>query len=50
MTKTLIDNNPRLLDILERLSSKSIEDYYNPYQMFEWPDTLPENMWWMSPS
>lgn len=49
MTKTLIDNNPRLLDILERLSSKSIEDYYNPYQMFEWPDTLPENMWWMSP-
>jgi hypothetical protein len=49
MTDTLIEENPRLLDILDRLSAKSIEDYYNPYQMFRWPDTLPENMWWMSP-
>jgi hypothetical protein len=49
VTSTLIDENPRLLEILERLSSMSIEDYYNPYQMFEWPDTLPEQAWWMSP-
>ncbi|GAA2472706.1 diiron oxygenase [Streptomyces mauvecolor] len=49
MADTLIAENPRLIEILDRLSSKSIEDYYNPYQMFEWPDALPENMWWMSP-
>jgi hypothetical protein len=28
----------------------SVEDYYNPYRMFEWPDRLPEDMWWMTPS
>jgi P-aminobenzoate N-oxygenase AurF len=49
MTSAAIDENPRLLEILERLSSMAIDDYYNPYQMFEWPETLPEQMWWMSP-
>ncbi|MGW1606893.1 diiron oxygenase [Streptomyces eurythermus] len=49
MVSVLIDQNDRFLDILERLSSKSVEDYYNPYKLFEWPDRLPENMWWMSP-
>ncbi|MEU3956467.1 diiron oxygenase [Streptomyces achromogenes] len=49
MVSVLIDQNERFLDILERLSSKSVEDYYNPYKLFEWPDQLPENMWWMSP-
>jgi hypothetical protein len=49
MTTALIDNSARLREILDRLSNKSIEDYYNPYQMFEWPDSLPEQMWWMSP-
>ncbi|MEU4741045.1 diiron oxygenase [Actinosynnema sp. NPDC023658] len=49
MTSALIDNSQRLREILDRLSSMSIEDYYNPYQMFEWPDALPQQMWWMSP-
>lgn len=49
MVSYLIDQNDRFLDILERLSSKSVEDYYNPYKLFEWPDELPRNMWWMSP-
>ncbi|MEU3522682.1 diiron oxygenase [Streptomyces sp. NPDC038707] len=49
MVSVLIDQNDRFLDILERLSSKSVEDYYNPYKLFEWPDQLPQNMWWMSP-
>ncbi|HET9382961.1 MAG TPA: diiron oxygenase [Streptomyces sp.] len=49
MADTLIGENPRLLGILDRLSSMSVEDYYNPYQMFQWPDTLPQSMWWMSP-
>lgn len=49
MVSVLIDQNDRFLDILERLSSKSVEDYYNPYKLFEWPEELPRNMWWMSP-
>jgi hypothetical protein len=39
----------RFQGILERLSAKSINDYYNPYRLFEWPDRLPDDMWWMSP-
>ncbi|WP_182874692.1 diiron oxygenase [Microbispora sp. H10670] len=49
MTTALIDTSKRLREILDRLSSMSIEDYYNPYQMFDWPDSLPQDMWWMSP-
>lgn len=26
----------------------SVDDYYNPYRMFEWPETLPEDQLWMS--
>ncbi|CAL9563934.1 diiron oxygenase [Streptomyces sp. enrichment culture] len=49
MGSTLTNRSERLVEVLKRLTSKSIEDYYNPYQLFEWPDSLPEDMWWMSP-
>ncbi|ARQ68476.1 diiron oxygenase [Streptomyces marincola] len=49
MVSDLINENERFLGILDRLTSKAIDDYYNPYQLFEWPDALPEEMWWMSP-
>ncbi|MYU20910.1 diiron oxygenase [Streptomyces sp. SID8352] len=49
MVSSLIQRDERFLTILDRLSSKSVEEYYNPYKLFEWPDTLPEDMWWMSP-
>ncbi|MGW1288495.1 diiron oxygenase [Streptomyces sp. NPDC002586] len=49
MVSNLIDSNERFLEILERLTTKSIDDYYNPYKLFDWPDTLPDDMWWMSP-
>lgn len=49
MISAVIEQNERFKTILDRLSSMSVEDYYNPYQMFEWPDSLPEDMWWMSP-
>ncbi|GAA3656954.1 diiron oxygenase [Streptomyces sp. S1A] len=39
----------RFQEVLDRLSTKSIEDYYNPYQEFVWPDRLDENRMWMSP-
>jgi hypothetical protein len=46
---TLTDKNGRLRDILDRLNSMSIDDYYNPYRLFKWPDELPADMWWMTP-
>ncbi|WP_280724764.1 diiron oxygenase [Kitasatospora sp. MAA4] len=49
MVSKLIDQDDRFLGILDRLTTKSIDDYYNPYKLFEWPDSLPEAMWWMSP-
>ncbi|MCZ4102292.1 diiron oxygenase [Streptomyces sp. H39-C1] len=39
----------RFVEILDRLGRMSVEDYYNPYRMFEWADQLPENAYWMTP-
>ncbi|MDT9691782.1 diiron oxygenase [Streptomyces sp. P9(2023)] len=39
----------RFMEVLERLSSRSIEEYYNPYQQFDWPDRLEERQLWMTP-
>jgi hypothetical protein len=33
---------------LKRISDMSVDTYYNPYKMFQWPDSLPEEQWWMS--
>ncbi|WP_035794597.1 diiron oxygenase [Kitasatospora mediocidica] len=49
MVSKLIDQDDRFLGILDRLTTKSIDDYYNPYKLFEWPQSLPAAMWWMSP-
>ncbi|TCO44783.1 diiron oxygenase [Actinocrispum wychmicini] len=49
MIDDVIHHDDRFRGILDRLSSKSIDDYYNPYRLFDWPDSLPENIWWMSP-
>ncbi|MEU8566792.1 diiron oxygenase [Streptomyces pathocidini] len=49
MVSDVIDRNERFRGILDRLTTKSIDDYYNPYRLFEWPEKLPEDMWWMSP-
>jgi hypothetical protein len=34
--------------VLARINEMSVETYYNPYKMFQWPETLPEEQWWMS--
>ncbi|MFE0704937.1 diiron oxygenase [Streptomyces sp. NPDC058872] len=39
----------RFMEVLERLSERSVEDYYNPYQTFQWPETLEEDRFWMTP-
>lgn len=49
MVSEVIDRNDRFRGILDRLATKSIDDYYNPYRLFEWPEQLPEDMWWMNP-
>lgn len=49
-TPSRVGNSDRLRGLLDRLSSMSVEDYYNPYRIFEWPDLLPDDMWWMTPS
>ncbi|MEU9580495.1 diiron oxygenase [Streptomyces chilikensis] len=49
MATTALPVTDRFLEVLERLSEKSIEDYYNPYQQFQWPEKLDENRLWMSP-
>ncbi|MFJ5233200.1 diiron oxygenase [Kitasatospora sp. NPDC088391] len=40
----------RFTEILDRLSEKSVADHYNPYTHFAWPDSLPDDAYWMSPS
>src|SRR5215470_17460059 len=39
----------RFIELLDRLGRKSVEDYYNPYRMFSWADSLPEDAYWMTP-
>lgn len=49
MAVTALPVTDRFLEVLGRLSEKSIEDYYNPYQQFDWPEKLDDNRLWMSP-
>lgn len=42
-------NRARFAEILDRLTTMSERDYYNPYQVFQWPASLPEDGYWMSP-
>lgn len=39
----------RFEEILRRLTAMSERDYYNPYEVFDWPDELPVERYWMSP-
>lgn len=41
-------SDDRFMAILDRLAEKSVEDYYNPYRTFVWPESLPEDALWMS--
>ncbi|GAA3627597.1 hypothetical protein GCM10022223_51120 [Kineosporia mesophila] len=44
-----LDQDPGFRDVLKRLVDLSERDYYNPYREFQWPDSLPEQRWWMTP-
>lgn len=45
----LLVGQHRFEAVLDRLVSMSERDYYNPYRLFQWPDQLDEDGWWMSP-
>ncbi|MEU6119242.1 diiron oxygenase [Streptomyces sp. NPDC047117] len=49
MAGSALPTTDRFLEVLARLSEKSVEDYYNPYQQFDWPERLDEDRMWMSP-
>ncbi|GLZ31240.1 hypothetical protein Lesp02_34280 [Lentzea sp. NBRC 105346] len=48
--RSAVDNavTERFKELLDRLGEKSVEDYYNPYKMFDWVDSIPEDVYWMS--
>jgi hypothetical protein len=48
-TQTTVPAAKNISSVLARINEMSVETYYNPYKMFQWPDTLPEEQWWMSP-
>lgn len=44
-----IDDDPVFASRLEKLIHLSRERYVNTFAEIEWPDTIPENEWWLSP-
>lgn len=39
----------RVSDVASRLSELSRQNRYDPYAAFDWPDSLPAEMYWLSP-
>jgi len=50
MVSDVIDRNDRFRGILERARHQVDRRLLQPVPLFEWPDKLEEDMWWMSPS
>lgn len=48
-TTTVDDPDADLVTALARLSMMSERDYYNPYRVFDWAESLPDDGFWMSP-
>jgi hypothetical protein len=46
---TLLQADEQLQSALDRLVAMSERDYYDPYKLFKWPESLPEDQYWMSP-
>jgi hypothetical protein len=44
-----LDSGQRLEKIAERLSDISRKSRYDPYAIFDWPDSLPNEQYWLSP-
>ncbi|MEU1762944.1 diiron oxygenase [Micromonospora sp. NPDC005652] len=44
-----IDPWQRVTDVATRLSAVSRENRYDAYEVFDWPPSLPDDQYWMSP-
>jgi hypothetical protein len=44
-----LNGNDRFKAILDRLVSMSERDYYDPYRLFQWPEGVEQDAFWMSP-
>jgi hypothetical protein len=44
-----VQTRTRLAEVANRLSELSREQHYNVYQLFDWPDSLPEDRYWIAP-
>lgn len=44
-----MDSSQRLAEVATRLSEISRESRYNPYAIFDWPESLPSGQYWLSP-
>jgi hypothetical protein len=44
-----VRGSQRLEEVATRLSRISRESRYDPYRIFEWPESLPDDQFWMSP-
>jgi hypothetical protein len=44
-----MSNDKSLKEILTHLCELSVERAYDPHSEFEWPESLPEDVYWMSP-
>lgn len=44
-----VDGAQRLEVVANRLSEISRQNRYDPYSAFDWPDSLPAGMYWLSP-
>lgn len=49
MQSLLPQHGDEFRTLLDRLSEKATADYYNPFTTFDWPDTIPGDVHWMSP-
>ncbi|MEU2059748.1 diiron oxygenase [Streptomyces sp. NPDC013455] len=45
----ILGSDQRFIDILGRLTAMSERDYYDPYKLFQWPESIDEDGYWMSP-
>jgi len=48
MSATLVWDS-ETTSVVERLAKASIDEYYNPYRTFDWPDSIQSDVLWMSP-
>jgi hypothetical protein len=44
-----LGENARLRTVLDRLVAMSERDYYNPYRLFQWPESIDQGRFWMPP-